>query len=281
MKNNKVIILVASHKPDKVYQDNVYIPIHVGRSISKYKEEMAWMIGDDTGDNISKKNPNYCELTAQYWAWKNLNDIEYIGLCHYRRYFMKQFTSENIDKEIEGYDIILSNKYYLNQNILSFLSDSLIPEDVDLFFLYMSQFCKNDFKIFKQFYMNQNWYNPANMFVCKKQLFNEFCEWQFKILNDLFQIIPISPYTREKRLMGYLAETLLPFYAKLRGWRIKEVPLISMIGNNEMVLHQSFLEKNKNKLIFSLKKHIYNIPADRFIGLTNDGLIDKINKYFT
>ena len=85
MKNNKIIILVASHKPDKVYQDNVYIPIHVGRAISKYQEEMAWMIGDDTGDNISKKNPNYCELTAQYWAWKHLKDIECIGLCHYRR----------------------------------------------------------------------------------------------------------------------------------------------------------------------------------------------------
>lgn len=281
MSQQKIKILVASHKPDQVYQNNIYTPIHVGRAISKYKSEMAGMIGDDTGDNISDKNPFFCELTAQYWAWKNLNNIEYIGLCHYRRYFMKQFTFENIDKEIEGYDIILSNKYYLNQNILSFLSDSLTPEDVDLFFLYMSQFCKNDFKIFKQFYINQNWYNPANMFVCKKQLFNEFCEWQFKILNDLFQIIPISPYSREKRLMGYLAETLLPFYAKLRKWRIKEVPLISMIGNNEMVLHQSFLERNKNKLIFSLKKHIYNIPSDRFIGLKNDGLIDKINNYFT
>lgn len=281
MSQQKIKILVASHKPNQVYQNNIYTPIHVGRAISKYKSEMAGMIGDDTGDNISDKNPFFCELTAQYWAWKNLNDIEYIGLCHYRRYFMKQFTFENIDKEIEGYDIILSNKYYLNQNILSFLSDSLTPEDVDLFFLYMSQFCKNNFKIFKQFYINQNWYNPSNMFVCKKQLFNEFCEWQFKILNDLFQIIPISPYSREKRLMGYLAETLLPFYAKLRKWRIKEVPLISMIGNNEMVLHQSFLERNKNKLIFSLKKHIYNIPADRFIGLKNDGLIDKINNYFT
>lgn len=281
MSQQKIKILVACHKPDKVYQNNIYTPIHVGCAISKYKNEMAGMIGDDTGDNISDKNPFFCELTAQYWAWKNLNNIEYIGLCHYRRYFMKEFTFENIDKEIEGYDIILSNKYYLNKNILSFLSDTQTPEDIDLFFLYMSQFCKNDFKIFKQFYMNQNWYNPTNMFVCKKQLFNEFCEWQFKILNDLFQIIPISPYSREKRLMGYLAETLLPFYAKLRKWKVKEVPLISMIGNNEMVLHQSFLEKNKKKLIFSLKKHIYKIPADRFIGLKNDGLIDKINNYFT
>ncbi len=55
MENNKVKILVASHKPDKIYQDNIYTPIHVGRAISKFKEEMNWMIGDDTGDNISIK----------------------------------------------------------------------------------------------------------------------------------------------------------------------------------------------------------------------------------
>ena len=58
----KIKIFVASHKPDKVYHDNVYTPIHVGRSISRYKDEMADMIGDNTGDNISEKNPTYSGL---------------------------------------------------------------------------------------------------------------------------------------------------------------------------------------------------------------------------
>ena len=68
----KVTILVACHKPDNAFKNDVYTPIHVGRAISKWREEMADMIGDDTGDNISSKNPFYCELTAQYWAWKNI-----------------------------------------------------------------------------------------------------------------------------------------------------------------------------------------------------------------
>ena len=67
----KVKILVCCHKPDKWLSDDVYIPIHCGKAVSKVNLGIQ---GDDTGDNISTKNPNYCELTAMYWAWKNLKD---------------------------------------------------------------------------------------------------------------------------------------------------------------------------------------------------------------
>ena len=94
---DKVKILVACHKPADVYRDNVYTPIHVGRAVSKCTDKMQDMIGDDTGDNISAKNPFYSELTAQYWLWKNVHDVDYVGLCHYRRYFKHLITEENVD----------------------------------------------------------------------------------------------------------------------------------------------------------------------------------------
>ena len=46
------------------------------------------MIGDNTGDNISVKNNRFCELIAQYFAWKNydkLDNPDYIGFWYYRR----------------------------------------------------------------------------------------------------------------------------------------------------------------------------------------------------
>ena len=77
-------ILIATHKEYWMPRDEVYLPIHVGK---ENKQELGY-IGDNTGCNISIKNPNYCELTAIYWAWKNLK-VDYIGLVHYRRYFTK------------------------------------------------------------------------------------------------------------------------------------------------------------------------------------------------
>ena len=75
-------IIVAAHKPYQMPKDDIYLPLHVGHA---GKPDIGFQ-GDDTGENISTKNANYCELTGLYWAWKNL-DADYIGLAHYRRYF--------------------------------------------------------------------------------------------------------------------------------------------------------------------------------------------------
>ena len=75
-------VIVAAHKPYRMPQDSMYLPLHVGRALADHN--LGWQ-GDNTGDNISLKNPYYCELTGLYWAWKNLK-ADAIGLVHYRRF---------------------------------------------------------------------------------------------------------------------------------------------------------------------------------------------------
>lgn len=75
-------ILVACHRKFDVPSDPIYFPVHVG---TEGKAPIGFT-PDSTGDNISAKNPMYCELTGLYWAWKNLS-CDYIGLVHYSRYF--------------------------------------------------------------------------------------------------------------------------------------------------------------------------------------------------
>ncbi len=72
---------MASHMPGTPFGvGDVYVPIFVGRAVSIFKEEMADMIGDDPGENISAKNPSYCAMTAHFWMWKNVRDAEFVGL---------------------------------------------------------------------------------------------------------------------------------------------------------------------------------------------------------
>ena len=59
----KIKILVACHKQAEVFKNNVYLPIHVGKAL--HKDVDLGFQGDDTGENISRLNPLYCELTAR------------------------------------------------------------------------------------------------------------------------------------------------------------------------------------------------------------------------
>ena len=97
----EIKILVAAHKLYWMPNDSVYMPIHVGR---EGKADLGY-VGDNTGDNISAKNPNYCELTALYWAWKNL-EADYVGLVHYRRYF----TNKEVRNIEEKKQQVLTNE---------------------------------------------------------------------------------------------------------------------------------------------------------------------------
>ena len=272
---DKVKIMVACHKKADVYSNNVYMPIHVGKAL-RPNLDLGFQ-GDDTGENISALNPLYCELTAQYWGWKNLHS-EYIGLCHYRRYFKTEITEDNIDEIMDGYDIMLVKKLYLSTNIIRAAQMGLIPEDVELFYLYMKQCHSDIFPQFEKFFVQGVKLYPCNMFVCKKELFDKFAQWQFSLLEDMRKIYPLSNYSRCNRILGYLGEDLLPFYAYLKGWKIKEEPIVSYPNTGELLLSQSLFTACKNRLKSLLTHHTYGIGDDVLAGLRNDGILDENNK---
>ena len=272
----KIKILVAQHKEAEVFHNEVYIPIHVGKALSKTE---LGILCDDTGDNISHLNPYFCELTAQYWAWKNMHDVEYIGLCHYRRYFQTEFTMENVEQLMDGADIVLAKSIFFSENLYSNLSRDLVPEDILAFFLYMKGRFQNDQDVIN-FLINCNHFNPCNMFVCKKSLFDEFCQWQFSILFELFEILPKSPYVREQRLMGYLAELLLPMYCITKGLKVKEIPVVSMMGDDKPILYTSPFTKLKYIIRFNLlkSKHRFAMRQDLMVALKQNSILDMINE---
>ena len=84
-KKPDIRIFIACHKPTYVPENSLFYPVQVGAALTNKRfEHMAYR--DNEGEHISEKNPDYCELTAQYWAWKNM-EADYYGFFHYRRYF--------------------------------------------------------------------------------------------------------------------------------------------------------------------------------------------------
>ena len=103
---DKIKLILSYHDECTPLQSDVLLPIQTGCAVTA--KRFNNMLHDDEGDNISEKNERFCELTAQYWAWKNydrIGDPDYIGFMHYRRHFM--FAGEEKEKMF-GY---LKEKY--------------------------------------------------------------------------------------------------------------------------------------------------------------------------
>lgn len=230
---DKVKILVACHKPWDICKDDIYTPIHVGRSVSKFKDEMSDMLGDDTGDNISDKNPQYSELTAQYWAWKNLPDVEYIGFCHYRRYFNLQITQDNIDSLFRDTDVICTELIFKHMLFYEILQ-SVSIEDLTILIMVLKKKYPEYENVVIDYLCGCTLY-AKNMLICKKEVFDGYAEWLFDILFECEKYIKPSPYSRGKRSFAYFGEYLLPVYLLFHHYRLKKVDYVDYVGQKKNV----------------------------------------------
>jgi len=96
----RIGFFVATHKPWPLPAHPLYRPIGLG---GHRPDDRPDALSDAEGDSIAERNPHYSELTGWYWIWKNVRDLDVVGLCHYRRYFFLQ----------PGHPGFLSNKLYL------------------------------------------------------------------------------------------------------------------------------------------------------------------------
>ena len=209
-------ILVCYHKPAKLYQDDIYEPIHCGRACcSLPPEEKQWMLehmrGDDTGENISALGLHFAETSAIYWAWKNYDQLgnpDYIGVCHYRRLF-------------EPKDIAAFADY----DIMAPYEENLCARPVrELFFQYhgtrdleaaVSMLVEQEpsYRDLAESYLRSERGYYYNVFIMRREIFHEYCS---KIFDILFRIHEKMDYARatyyNRRMPAFVAERLTGIY---------------------------------------------------------------------
>lgn len=74
------IKIFVSHRIDldsETIDNPLYVPVRCGAVYDE--QEDVRMLGDDTGENISERRMSFCELTVQYWAWKNVKVDYYLA----------------------------------------------------------------------------------------------------------------------------------------------------------------------------------------------------------
>ncbi len=267
----KVQILLCVHKKSLLPTNNIFLPIQVGKAISNL--DLGFTADNSSEDNISEKNPSYCETTAMYWAWKSLKDVDIIGLCHYRRYFKFGENSNNkaiYNKPLENIDTCNSISEEQITQILSSHDIILALPEIFPYSVYI-QYCMNhiaeDIAIlskvlrthFEEYYpafetvMSGNSFSPYNMFITDKQTFDQYCSWLFDVLSKVEKYIPTSGYKRQSRTSGYLAERLLNIFCIHKKLKIKYLPINYFYAPNEPKFDSlTFKEKMQNRIVYKI-----------------------------
>lgn len=226
-------------------ENDVFWPVRCGAVFDKTASPVC---GDNTGDNISCKRESYCELTVQYWAWKNV-DADYYGIAHYRRFL--SFAPEKTTPLLDNWSLCnlprlspeqldannLSNPSVIQDMVSQYDLVTMIPVDLDkverksVYDQYKTDGCKLHIKDLdvmleiiqekypeyydaaKQYLFHSRRMYMCNIFIMKKELFQPYCQWLFDILAEFEKRVDMSHYSTEAfRTPGHLGERLFGIY---------------------------------------------------------------------
>lgn len=219
-------IFVTHHKPAWSCENEVYRPIQAGRALST---EKLPMLGDDTGDNISAKNPTWCELTAHYWVWRNWEPTDFIGFCHYKRYFSFSPSYQQSEQavpaeehivcnapdalvEVDSHHIILTEPLQLSGSIAQQYAVCHRWEDFQAMLQVITELSPEYVPFVTPALFQNDQLVLANMFIAPWEVFDEYMSWLFAILNEVETRISISDDPYQARVFGFLAERMLNLF---------------------------------------------------------------------
>ena len=253
------MIYVITHKTfdEKIITDPIYKILHVGKNDNCKGSYLR----DDTGDNISEKNPHYCELTGLYWIWKNAEETENepAGLVHYRRYFTKPaddlfytyfgkkpkiLKASEIHSSLEKYDIILPTPEKIYRTVREFYRDHHNPEDL----ITVRSVIKSIYPDYIGTYdkvMDEHYFYFGNMFITRKSVMDQYCEWLFNIMGAVEKKIAASQIedVYQARVYGFLSERLIQVWVEHNKLSIRTYPVF-----NTEKRRMTVFKKNLNRI---------------------------------
>lgn len=222
-------IYTMTHKKFDVPADDMYVPLQVGRAVH---EDLGYL-SDDTGDNISAQNCYYSELTGIYWVWKNVKDLDYVGVCHYRRYLInekgKVFTRQELEQILQKVDVITTKRVKLRYPYYEGYRATHHIENLDATGEVIRELYPEYYPNFEKLVHGEETYF-GNIMICQKQLFDSYAAWLFSIFFEVQKRVDIDSYDDyHKRVFGFISEILLLVWVRTNKLSVYECQ-VGMIG---------------------------------------------------
>ena len=274
---SNIKIFVCAHKEVPLPQHPYFLPIQAGAALH---EHINGYQPDDEGENISIKNPNFCELTCHYWAWKNLKNVDIVGLNHYRRYFdftrkwphfsadkhfiateefLKQdYIFPDLEKLLTKYDIILPVARHWRVSNTQQYGDYHIAKDWEMLRHIIKERSPQYIPAFEKTMDHSNKSVGYNMFITHWKHFDSYSEWLFDILFEVEKRVPPIDDPIQSRIYGYMSERLINVFCAYHHLKIKSIPLIMPLDKYDY--HQNInnfraiYRKIKNDLIYKMHR---------------------------
>jgi hypothetical protein len=219
---NSIRVYTAKCHVDRPVQEDLSrysweTPIQVGAALT---EKRICEICDNTGDHISDKNSQYCEVTALYWIWKN-DCSDYVGLGHYRRHF--ELTEEQVKKlAASDIDVVLTIPIFDFPDVETVYRRDHVGSDWDVM-LEAIRILAPDYRETAQILGGECFYYGYNMFIMRREIFEEYCRWLFPILFYCEEHCGKKKDAYQNRYIGFLAEHLMAIYFRRQECRYKIV----------------------------------------------------------
>ncbi len=240
----EIRLFVSCHKAFSVPRNTLLHPLHVGAALSA--DFFQEFLRDDSGENISALNRRYCELTGQYWVWKNV-EADYCGFFHYRRYLYPDTAARRpyiirtapTEKELErlgfqdfpqligqydliapmGEDMHVSVREHYASAPFHHVKDLALTEQIirELYPAYVPAMER---------YLSGSVCYFGNIFIMSRPVFDDYCHWLFDVLAEFDRRADVTGYgPQELRVDGYLAERLFGIYYTHRRDELRTLEL--------------------------------------------------------
>lgn len=220
MPRGKGLLYIAKTSFDDTFQKDVDLKVYekiiqVGSVLSDKKMSDVSCF-DNEGDNISGRNPQFCELTALYWLWKHVED-DIVGLEHWRRRFILPDNWMDI-MQSNGIDVILPVPLCVMPSLLENYKSRHDSYVWGKCMEVLKKHHQEDYDDACIFFAENKLYSPCNMLIARRDVLNEYCEWLFPVLLELNDTIGTLDDKYQNRYPGFISERLLNYYfEKNRG----------------------------------------------------------------